>query len=80
MNAPNPHQKCMWWMEPAVEALLTDDTQSSSACFSSGGDAHGLKRSSLGRMYLLMRLTTMPAAIGSRMLGMADNLLYFDDA
>ena len=40
-------------MEPAVEALLADDAQSSSVCFSSGGDAHGLQKIEFGQGVLV---------------------------
>ena len=50
-----------------MEAELADDTQSSSgAGAGSGADAQVRNMSNLDRMYLLNRLTIMPAAIGSR--------------
>ena len=53
-------------MEPAVDALLADDTQPSSrSVVDSGADVHGRNTSNLDRRCLLNRLTIMPAAIGS---------------
>ena len=50
-----------------MEAELADDTQPSSvAGDGSGADAQVRNMSNLDRMYLLNRLTIMPAAIGSR--------------
>ena len=69
-------------MEPAVDALLADDTQSfSRSAFGSGTDVHGRNMSNLDRMYLLSRLTIMPAAIGSMIeTAMIAFLFYFNDA
>ena len=70
-------------MEPAVDALLADDTQSSScSAAGSGAAVHGLNMSNLDRTYLLNRLTIMPAAIGSKIeTAMVASLsFYFSDA
>ena len=69
-------------MEPAVDALLADDAQSSlCSAFGSGADAHGRSTSNLDRMYLLNRLTIMPAAIGSMIeTAMIAFFFYFSDA
>ena len=49
-----------------MDALLADDAQSSScSAVGSGADVRGRNMSNLDRMYLLNRLTIMPAAIGS---------------
>ena len=69
-------------MEPAVNALLADDAQSSScsAC-GSGADVHGRNMSNLDRTYLSNRLTIMPAAIGSMIeTAMVAFVFYFSDA
>ena len=65
----------------AVEALLADDTQSSARSASgSGADVHGRNMSNLDRMYLLNRLTIMPAAIGSTIeTAMIAFFFYFSD-
>ena len=69
-------------MEPAVDALLADDTQSSScSAFGSGADVHGRNMSNLDRMCLLSRLTITPAAIGSTIeTAMIAFFFYFSDA
>ena len=69
-------------MEPAVDALLADDAQSSScSADGSGAAVHGLNMPNLDRTYLLNRLTIMPAAIGSMMeTALIAFFLYFSDA